>query len=166
MGYGYEKIDYNSEFDERDSKANIYYGNMDFGLGKYVDLNIGYSHKDSKAKGADMMLLIEDITSKADRFSLGLDFNLKRALGIPLSFAPSYTYEYQKYTTYKTLDKYHYGRRDNYYRISSEFSYRWSRLFSQYLRYSYERNKTNLQGTLDVGDYTANKLSSGFVWSF
>ena len=166
LGYGYEKIDYNSEFDERDSKANIYYGDLDFGLGKYVSLNIGYSRKDSKARGADMMLLIEDVSSKTDRFDFGLDLNLKQALGIPVSFAPSYTYEYQKYTTFKTLDTYHYGRKDNYYRISSELSYGWGRNFRQYLRYSYERNKTNKQGTLDVGDYKANRVSSGFVWLF
>ncbi len=167
-GYGYEKTDYNSEFDERDSKANTYYVDLNLGMGKYVDLDLGYSRKDSKAKGADMMLLIEDISSRTDRFDFGLDFNLSKALGVPLSFAPSYTYEYQKYTTQKppNLEKYHSGRKDNYYRIALELSYHWSRYLSQYLRYSYEKNKTNLQGTLDVGDYTANKISSGFVWLF
>lgn len=166
FGYAHEKIDYNSGFDERDSRGNSYYGGLDFGIGRNVGLNIGYSRKDSKAKGADMMLLIEDISSKTDRFDFGLDFNLRKALGIPLSFAPSYTYEYQKYTTFKTLDTYHYGRKDNDYRISSELSYGWGRNFRQYLRYSYERNKTNKQGTLDVGDYKANRVSSGFVWLF
>jgi len=165
LGSRYEKTDYNSEFDERDSEANSFYGDMKLDLSKQVAVGFEYAHKESRARGRDMALA-EDVSNRTDQVSLRLDLNLGRALGIPLSFAPSAAYEYQKYTTPKTPDRYHYGRKDNYYRMTSELSCRWSRHFDQFLRYSYEKNKTNLQGTLDVGDYQAHRISSGVTCLF
>ncbi len=166
LGYRHEKTDFNSEFDERDTIANAFLGDVSLGTRKAVAMHLGYTHKGSRAEGRNMAPAKEDVSNKTDRVSLGLDFGLLQDRGSPLSFAPLFVFEHQTYTTSRISDKYHYGRRDDYYRISSELSYRWNREVEQSLRYSYEWNRTNIGETLDAGNYEANKASLGFTFFF
>jgi len=163
--YRYDKTDYNSEFDERDNNANSVSADLSLGTGK-GGIDLTYTHREVSAKGRDMAPAKEDISNRSDRIGAGLDLGLWRNHASSLSLRPSFVFENQTYTTSKLLDRYHNGRKDTFYRISSELSYRWSKDFEQFLRYSYERNKTNRQGTLDVGDYTANKILLGFSRAF
>lgn len=167
VGYLYQFTDYNPDFDERDTKAYSYKGKVDYQISKLVQGKLSYVYTTRKASGKnDPDTLVADISNRSHLIELDFDFQLRKLLGFPLLFSSGFEYEWQKYTSVKRSDEYHYHRKDNYFQFDSSFSYRLSKKLLWSVTYSYEDNQTNVVSVSDPTRYSTHKFKSKIKYLF
>jgi hypothetical protein len=165
--YEHENAAYNTEFSERDNRTNNLKIGASYKLNRLVDVSGSYRYSLSKANGRDNPdSTIADISYRSHRYTVGADFSLRSLTGIPLSLNADAVFEYQKYLSNKIPvltygDKYHYGRVDKFYKITTGLTYRFSKRFDLYVQYYWENNNTNLAETSDTGGYQAHQIGIG-----
>ena len=150
-----------------------------------IGLSTSYRFSTNWANGRDIAdSTIADISSRTQRVTFGVDISLKNLLNLPAKISNDFSYEHQAYLSEKKYvhidsvdvfnnpiiidygDKYHYGRIDNLYRISTEVSYRFMRAFNVFLQYVWEQHRTNLPETSDAGSYQDHQIGGGVEYSF
>ena len=160
-------------------------------ISRVIGTSVSYRFAMSSANGREIKdsSTIADISSREHRIGLGLDISLKQLFNIPLKISSDCSYENQTYLSEKNYvhiegdsvdvfnnkyhyiiadygDKYHYGRIDNLYRISTEISYKIMKALNLYVQYVWEQNKTNLPETNDAGSYQDHRVGGGAEYSF
>jgi opacity protein-like surface antigen len=181
IGYGYGYANYNREFSERNNSIQMINGDIDLRLSRLFSINSGYRHSLSIARGRkNIDSTISDISYRSNEISVGLNIRFRSLVNLPFTLRTNFTYEYQKYLSQKhpidTLDrlgnplsygdKYHFGRIDKYYKISTELSYLITKKIDLYLSYHYARNRTNLSETNDAGSFQSHQVGAGMRLSF
>ncbi|MBI5476044.1 MAG: hypothetical protein HY964_04830 [Ignavibacteriales bacterium] len=181
IGYGYGYTNYNREFSERNNSIQMINGDIDLRLSRLFSINSGYRHSLSIARGRkNIDSTISDISYRSNEISVGLNIRFRSLVNLPFTLRTNFTYEYQKYLSQKnpidTLDrlgnplsygdKYHFGRIDKYYKISTELSYLIAKKIDLYLSYYYARNRTNLSETNDAGSFQSHQVGAGMRLSF
>ncbi len=167
IGYIYRFTNYNHDFDERDTKAHSFKGEVAYQISKQVQGKLSYAYTTRKASGkSDPDTLVADISNRSHLMGLDFDFQLRKLLGFPLLFSPGFEYEWQKYTSVKSSDEYHFHRKDNYIQFDSSFSYRLSKKLIWFVVYSYEDNQTNVASATDPTSYTTQKIKSRIKYLF
>lgn len=167
MEYEHEDAKYNREFSERDNRTDNLKMSASYNISRLVDVSGSYRYSLSMANGRDNPdSTISDISYRSNRYAVGADFSLKSLIGIPLLLNTDAIFEYQKYLSNKIPilsygDKYHYSRKDKFYKISTALTYRFSRKFDLYLQYLWEKNTTNLAETSDAGSYQTHQIGIG-----
>lgn len=181
VGYGYAYSDYNREFSERNSSAHIIKGNVDINPSRIISFDLGYQNTLSKARGRENYdSTISDISYRSNEIEIGFNLHLRSIIKIPISLKCNLNYEFQKYLSSKNPidtvdrlgnplsygDKYHYGRKDKYYKLSTELSYDLTKKIDLYFLYQYSRNKTNLPETNDAGSFQTHQVGGGVRINF
>jgi hypothetical protein len=181
IGYGYGYANYNREFSERNNSIQMINGDIDLKLNRLFSINSSYKHSLSLARGRkNIDSTISDISYRSNEISVGLNIRFRSLVNLPFTLRTNFTFEYQKYLSQKnpidTLDrlgnplsygdKYHFGRIDKYYKISTELSYLITKKMDLYLSYYYARNRTNLSETNDAGSFQSHQVGAGMRLSF
>ncbi len=167
IGYIYRFTNYNHDFDERDTKAHSFQVEVECEISKRANSKISYVYTNRKAKGKnDPDTLVADISNRSHLIGLQFDLQLRSLLGFSLSFSPGFEYEWQKYTSVKSSDEYHYRRKDNYFQLDSSFSYRLGKKLIWSVTYSYEDNQADVVSASDPTSYTTHKFKSKIKYLF
>jgi hypothetical protein len=181
IGYEHEYIEYNREFSERNNHRYNLMVSSRLKITKVIELKENYCYTQSWADGRyNPDSTIVDISYKAHRIGLGFDVSLKSLFKIPLKWTNNFIFESQSFLSNKIPidtvdadeepisygDKYHYGRKDKFYKITTELTYRLLKNFDVFARYSWEENKTNLPETTDAGNYQDHQVGGGIKVSF
>ena len=185
IGYEYENTQYNKDFSERTNLQHLISLGATVNISRVIGTSVSYRFATSSANGRDIKdSTIADISTREHRIGLGLDVSLKPVFRIPVKISNDFSYENQTYLSEKKYvhidsvdvfnnpiiidygDKYHYGRIDNLYRISTEVSYRFMRAFNVFLQYVWEQHRTNLPETSDAGSYHDHQFGGGVEYSF
>ncbi len=176
IGYEYEYTSYNREFNERNNSTHNLKFDADIQVNKVIKFSGAYGYAISWASGrVNPDSTIADISYRSNKFSFGLNISMKPLIGIPLRWKNNLVYENQNYLSGKipvdTIDangakisygdKYHYGRKDNFYRINTELTFQFFTNFDIFLQYFWEQNKTNLAETSDAGSYQTHQVGVG-----
>lgn len=179
--YEYDYTQYNPEFSERNNRGHLFSLSGSLNVSRMVGASASYRFSTNWANGRDVPdSSIGDISSRTQRVALGLDILLKNLLDVPVRISSDFTYENQTYVSDKPYvdtvdvfanritygDKYHYGRIDNLYRISTEVSYRIMKALNLFIRYVWQQNRTNLPETNDAGSYQTHQAGGGVEYSF
>jgi predicted porin len=162
-----EQTSYNREFEERNSTTNVFALDGSYKLTRATKLNVDYTYSNAKADGRDNPdTNIADVSNYSHRFNAGAEIDLKRATKLPIQWRCVVVYESQSYTSEKSADKFHLGRKDNFYKIFTEIEYRLFKNVNLSLNYFWEENSTNLEETSDAGSYQTHQLGLGLEYAF
>ncbi|MBI5214503.1 MAG: hypothetical protein HY960_01985 [Ignavibacteriae bacterium] len=167
LQFDIEQTSYNREFEERNSTTNVFALDGSYKLTRAMKLNLDYTYSNAKADGSDNPdTNIADVTNYSHRFNAGAEVELKRATKLPLQWKFVVVYESQSYTSEKPTDKFHLGRKDNFYKIFTEIEYTVLKNINLSLNYFWEENTTNLEETSDAGSYQSHQVGLGVEYLF
>ncbi|MBI3193537.1 MAG: hypothetical protein HYZ34_03595 [Ignavibacteriae bacterium] len=165
--YDLESAIYNHEFTERDNIAHVIAFDASYKFHRTLKFYLDYKYSDAIAEGSvNSDTNIADISNSSHRFNIGGEWNLKSLTKLPLHWKAIFVYEAQSYSSVKFADVYHYGRKDNFYKIFSEVEYLFLKNFIVSLNYSWEENNSNLVETSDAGSYQTHQVGLGIEYSF
>ncbi len=167
LQFDVEQTSYNREFEERNSTINVLALDGSYKLTKATKLNFDYTYSNSIADGSDNPdTNFADVSNYSHRFNIGAEVDLKRATKLPVQWRSVFVYESQTYTSDKSADKFHTGRKDNFYKFFTEVEYALSKSVALSLNYLWEENTTNLNETSDAGSYQMHQAGLGVEYSF
>ena len=148
--YKYEFEDFNSSFDEFDTRAHFIGAEVRQEVLPNLRLDLEYRYKNASAKGSP--------TSDFSHIEHSIEGGIRIDIGRALRIRGSYRYRDREFTTQIEKARLHFGRRDRRSRVRTELLWRLTRRVSLNLSYEYRRRESSLP---IKKNYIANRFTAG-----
>lgn len=163
LRYAFETRDYNATFNERDSKSHIPGVEIDYRFSRLLKMDIAYDFDRTLAEGRNSPdSQVVDISNRAHQFAWDIFLRPRIWRKHAFQAAQRVVYELQKYTSERSLDRYHFGRTDHEWHVRTAVSLQCTRWLEVGAAYTLETaTVTNTQSPP-----SSNAIPPGEVGSF
>jgi len=171
LNYEYDRVSYSPSFAERNNSFHGVRIESDYGAARALRLSLDYGYALRWAGGREDYAnaaydSLPDISSVYHTITAGVNWDIKRLVRLPLTVKAKLMYEHQSFLSGKPGDIYHFGRRDDYWRSSTELEYDLTAYLGLFVEYVWEQNGSNLPETGDAGNFQVHSISTGTAISF